>query len=95
MRLFFLYSHEKDGQMDAALGSYEAATSAGESSGNSADPFRIASLARLAEVSEERGDWTGALGHWQAIADSGGKPEWVQMATDRMAEIRASGVGGS
>ena len=73
------------------MGSYLVSAEAGPST----DPFRIASLARLAEIAEERGDWNGAIGYWQDIADAGGKPEWTQMATDRIAEIRASGVSGS
>ena len=83
--------HEKDGKMEDAMGSYNQAAS----DGATADPFRIASLARLAEIAEERGDWSGATTYWQAIADAGGKPEWTKMATDRLTEIRASGVSGS
>ena len=59
------------------------------------DPFRIAALARMAEIAEERGDWRGALATWQRIVDAGGKPEWTQMAADRIEAIRSSGVVGS
>jgi TolA-binding protein len=81
---------EKDGKIEDALGSYGLAASDGETT----DPFRIASLARLAEVAEERGDWSNAVNYWQAIANAGGKPEWTQMAQDRLAEIRAAGYAG-
>jgi|GEM_PF-1723140 len=82
--------HEKLDQMDQALASYAAAADEGATT----DPFRIASLARAAEISEERGDWSGAIGAWQRIIDAGGKPEWTQMANERIEAIRSSGVVG-
>jgi TolA-binding protein len=83
--------HEKGDRDADALAAYEASAAAGPAT----DPFRIASLARLAEVAEERGNWSSAIGYWQAIADSGGKPEWTQMATDRIAALTSAGVAGS
>jgi TolA-binding protein len=83
--------HEKDGNIDKALASYAASAD----QGGTVDPFRIASLARMAEIAEERGDWGGALSAWQKIQDAGGKPEWTAMATERIEGIRASGVTGS
>ncbi|RKZ11713.1 hypothetical protein DRQ50_13130, partial [bacterium] len=83
--------HEKGDRMEGALVAYESSADAG----SQADPFRIASLARLAEIAEERGNWSSAIGYWQTIADSGGKPEWVQMAQDRIAALTSSGVTGS
>jgi TolA-binding protein len=81
---------EKDGKMEAALGAYEA--SAGTSP--AADAFRIASLARLAEIAEERGDNRTAVGHWQTIISAGGKPEWTQMAQERISLLQSVGMAG-
>ncbi len=82
--------HEKDGNIDQALGSYNSAANEGDL----VDPFRIASLARVAEIAEERGDWGTALAAWQQIQDSGGKPEWSAMAIERINAIHSSGVVG-
>ena len=82
---------EKGNRMEAALASYESSADAG----TAADPFRIASLARLAEIAEERGNWSSAIGYWQAIVDTGGKPEWTQMAKDRIEALTSAGVAGS
>ncbi len=82
--------HEKDGNIDQALVSYGVAADQGDL----VDPFRIASLARMAEIAEERGDWGAALAAWQQIQDAGGKPEWSAMAMERIDAIRASGVVG-
>ncbi|MCP4293294.1 MAG: tetratricopeptide repeat protein [bacterium] len=82
--------HEKDKSIDKALASYAGAAEQGEL----VDPFRIASLARMAEIAEERGDWGAALSAWQEIHDAGGKPEWTAMAIERLQAIRNSGVVG-
>jgi len=82
--------HEKDNSIDLALASYGAAAQEGAI----VDPFRIASLARMAEIAEERGDWGAALSAWQQIQDAGGKPEWTAMADERINAIRSSGVVG-
>ncbi|MBE0567347.1 MAG: tetratricopeptide repeat protein, partial [Krumholzibacteria bacterium] len=79
---------EKDGKLDDALALYGQAADTAPA----ADAFRIAALARLAEVAEDRGDWSGAIRHWQQIVDAGGKAEWTSMAAGRIQSIRASGV---
>ncbi|PID80767.1 hypothetical protein CSB20_05810 [bacterium DOLZORAL124_64_63] len=81
---------EKDGDMDGALARYADAAA----NGPTADPFRIASLARQAEIAEERGDWAEALAAWGQIHDAGGKAEWKALAAERMEAIRSSGVVG-
>ncbi len=80
----------RSGELDAALASYAAADA-----GDPVDPFRIASLAAIGEIAEDRGDLAGAVGAYQRIVDAGGKPEWTQMAQERIAIIRESTVGGS
>ena len=82
---------EKAGQVDAALAAYSDAAD----NGGTTDQFRIASLAQIAEISEQRGDWHGALAAWQRIVDANGRPEWTDMARERIAAIQASGVTGS
>jgi len=81
---------EKDGDMESALQSFASAADDGQIT----DAFRIASLARMAEISEERGDWSGAIGSWQRIIEAGGKPEWTAMAEERIAAIKSTGVVG-
>jgi TolA-binding protein len=81
---------EKEGDVEKALQSFASAADDGQR----ADAFRIASLARMAEIAEERGDWAGAIGSWQRIIDADGKPEWTAMAEERIAEIRSTGVVG-
>ena len=71
---------EKGGKASEALGFYRQAADEGAVQ----DPFRIASLARLGELAEERGDWTAARAAWQRIIDAGGKPEWAEMARSRL-----------
>jgi len=82
---------EKNERMDLALAAYRSAADEGETQ----DAFRIASLARLAELAEERGDWGAARRAWQRIVDAGGKPEWTEMARERIQLIPASAVTGS
>ena len=59
-----------------------------------ADAFRVASLARLAEIAEERGDNRAAIQYWQSIVNAGGKPEWTQMAQDRLGALQSVGLAG-
>ena len=77
--------YEKDGKMEEALGAYGQSAAASPA----ADAFRIASLARLAEIAEERGDNRTAVRHWQSIINAGGKPEWTQMATERLSLLQS------
>ncbi len=82
--------HEKDDNIDLALASYGASAE----QGSTVDPFRIASLARVAEIAEERGDWGAAIAAWRQIQDAGGRAEWTTMAVERIEAIRSSGVVG-
>jgi TolA-binding protein len=82
---------EKNDRVDLALAAYGSAADEGESS----DAFRIASLARMAELAEERGDWAAAKNAWQRIVDTNGKPEWTDMARERIELIQASGAPSS
>ena len=82
--------HEKDGKMEAALTAYEQSAA----SGTAADAFRVASLARLAEIAEERGDNRAAIKYWQSIVNAGGKPEWTQMAQERLGALQSVGLAG-
>ena len=82
--------YEKDGKMEEALGAYGQSAAASPA----ADAFRIASLARLAEIAEERGDNRTAVRHWQSIINAGGKPEWTQMATERLSLLQSLGMAG-
>ena len=81
---------EKDNHMEAALAAYEQSAA----SSPAADPFRVASLARLAEIAEERGDHPAAIRHWQSIVDAGGKPEWTQMAREHITALQSIGMTG-
>jgi len=81
---------EKSDRTDLALGHYRAAADEGETT----DPFRIASLARMAELAEERADWTAAENAWQRIINAGGKQEWTDMAQERIRMIQTSGATG-
>ncbi len=80
---------EKAEDIDGALARYEMAAA-----GGSADPFRIAALAQIGQLREDRGDWGGAVKAYERIIAAGGNPEWTQMAQDRIAAIRESGVIG-
>lgn len=82
--------HEKGDRAEEALASYEEAAATGPAD----DAFRVASLARLAEIAEDRGDHRTAIRHWQAIADAGGKPEWTQMAKERITALQSVGMAG-
>lgn len=77
---------EKMGRMDRALSCYEMSASVGSPSA----PFRIASLAQIGQICEDRSDWPGAIQAYQQIISSNGKPEWTAMAQGRIAEIQAN-----
>ena len=81
--------HEKSGKLDEALASYEAADT-----GDRTDPFRIASLAQIGQILENRGNWQGAIDAYQRIVDAQGKPEWTEMAQGRIDAIRETQVAG-
>jgi TolA-binding protein len=82
--------YEKATQLDQALKAYRAADT-----GPATDPFRIAALAQIGKILEDRGDWLGAIEAYQAIVDAHGKPEWTEMAQGRIAAIRESENAGS
>ena len=77
--------HEKTDRIDLALAAYGSAADEGAT----ADAFRIASLARIAELAEERGEWSAARAAWQRILDANGKPEWNDMARERISLLEA------
>ncbi len=77
----------KSGDVDGALARFEQA-----SAGGGADPFRVAALAEMGRIAEERGDWQRAINVYQQIIAAGGKPEWRAMAEQRIAAIQAAGV---
>ena len=82
--------YEKMGRVDDALSTYESAATAGVS----AAPFRIASLAQIGQLCEDRGDWGGAVRAYQQIINANGKPEWTEMAQGRIADIQANQEAG-
>ena len=82
---------EKEDRLDLARQAYRECAE----QGGTTDPFRIAALARLGEMAEERGDWGAATRAWQDILDAGGKPEWSEMARERLEWIAASSGSGS
>jgi tetratricopeptide (TPR) repeat protein len=84
-------AYEKAKDVDAAIRSYETSTGAGPVD----DPFRIASLANLGEIHEDRGDWAAAVNAYQRIIDVNGKPEWTEMAQQRIEAIREFQVAGN
>lgn len=77
----------KAGDVDAALARFAAAAA-----GGGADPFRIAALAEIGRIAEERGDWQKAVDAYRSIIAAGGKPEWRTLAEQRIAAIQAAGV---
>ncbi len=74
--------------LEGALARYESAAQSGQAT----DPFRVAALAEIGRIAEERGDWGVAIGAYERIIAAGGKPEWTAMAEDRLAAIREAGV---
>jgi TolA-binding protein len=78
----------KAGDLDGALARFETAAGSGEA----VDPFRIAALAEIGRIAEERGDWNTAIGAYERIIAAGGKAEWTQMAEGRITAIREAGV---
>jgi tetratricopeptide (TPR) repeat protein len=83
-------TYEKARDIDAAMRSYELSASAGAP----ADQFRIASLVALGEIHESRGSWQTAIDAYQRVVDSGGKPEWIEMAKQRIQAIRDTKIAG-
>jgi len=77
----------KAGDGEGARGRFDSAAA-----GSGADPFRIAALAEIGRIAEERGDWNAAIGAYERILAAGGKPEWRTLAEERIAAIRAAGV---
>jgi len=78
----------KAGDVEGALARYDAAAS----SGDGADPFRVAALAETGRIAEERGDWNAAIRAYERIIAAGGKAEWRAMAEGRITAIREAGV---
>ncbi len=81
--------YEKLDRFDEAIVSYQM--SAGGADRTAA--HRIASLAQIGELSEERGDWNTAIQAYTQIVHANGKPEWTAMAQGRIAEIQAQSSG--
>lgn len=77
----------KAGDIDAALARFEQAAA-----GSGADPFRVAALAEIGRIAEDRGDWHKAVAAYERIIATGGKPEWSALAEQRIAAIQAAGV---
>ncbi len=71
---------EKAERIDRALAAYASAADEGQTT----NPFRIAALARMGELAEERGEWSVARTAWQRIIDANGKAEWTEMAVERI-----------
>jgi TolA-binding protein len=78
--------YEKLNDIEQAIASYDRSGSGSDTTSS----FRIASLARLGELSEEKGDWTTAVHAWNRIVETNGKPEWTDMAQARIQEIQSS-----
>jgi len=78
---------DKAGDVDGALARYgQAADRTG------ADPFKVAALAEIGRIAEERGDWDQAISAYERIIAADGQADWTAMASDRIAAIRESGV---
>ena len=82
--------YEKMGRIGDALSAYETAAGVGSPGA----PFRIASLAQIGQLSEDRGDWPAAIQAYQQIIKADGNPEWTAMAQGRIAEIQANQTAG-
>jgi hypothetical protein len=48
----------------------------------------------LGSIHEDRGDWSAALNAYQRVIDANGKPEWTEMANQRIEAIRELQVAG-
>ncbi len=81
--------YEKLDRIEQAVASYEMSASGADV----AAPHRIASLAQIGQISEERGDWNAAVQAYNRIVQTNGKPEWTAMAEGRLAEIQAMTAG--
>jgi len=78
---------EKAGDVEGALARYEHAAM-----GSGADAFRVAALAEIGRIAEDRGDWNAAIGAYERIISAGGQAEWTAMAEGRITAIREAGV---
>ncbi len=81
--------YEKMDRLDEAIASYEMSASGADRTA----AHRIASLAQIGQLSEDRGDWNTAIQAYTRIVQSNGKPEWTAMAQGRIAEIQALSSG--
>jgi len=81
--------YEKLERYDEAIASYEMSASGADLTA----AHRIASLAQIGELSEERGDWNTAIQAYTRIVHANGKPEWTAMAQGHIAEIQAQSSG--
>ena len=81
--------YEKLDRFEEAIASYEMSASGADRTA----PHRIASLAQIGQLSEDRGDWNTAIQAYTRIVQSNGKPEWTAMAQGRIAEIQALSSG--
>ncbi len=80
---------EKLERHEEAIASYEMSASGADRTA----PHRIASLAQIGQLSEDRGDWNTAIQAYTRIVQANGKPEWTAMAQGRIAEIQAQSIG--
>jgi TolA-binding protein len=81
--------YEKLERFAEAIASYEMSASGADR----AAPHRIASLAQIGQLSEDRGDWNTAIQAYTRIVQANGKPEWTAMAQGRISEIQAQSTG--
>ncbi|MBC8423103.1 tetratricopeptide repeat protein [bacterium] len=86
----------RQGQCFEKLERHQEAIASYEMSASGADrtaAHRIASLAQIGQLSEDRGDWNTAIQAYTRIVQANGKPEWTAMAQGRIAEIQAQSTG--
>ncbi len=81
--------YEKLERHQEAIASYEMSASGADRTA----AHRIASLAQIGQLSEDRGDWNTAIQAYTRIVQANGKPEWTAMAQGRIAEIQAQSTG--
>jgi TolA-binding protein len=78
----------KAGDAEGALARFEQAAAVG----TGADAFRVAALAEIGRIAEERGEWHAAISAYERIIAANGKADWTAMAEGRIAAIREAGV---